>query len=422
MKRVFATLPVAALMGLAALSPAMADDKTPPPPPSWSDTIKFSGFLEAGIQGNPDSPQSGLNWGRLFDDRANTPVLNQANVTLTRPTDPNATGYDVGFILNGLFGTDARYTHFLGEFDRATGAQYQYTPIEADLLVHLPWFTSGGVDAKLGQFPTLLTAEQTPATANPLYSHSYIFNFGAPISHTGLWTITHLNPMIDIYLGVDTGNETTLGSGDNNSAIAGLTGINLTLLDGNITILWLNHMGPENPSDAGLAFNANGAYRFEDTITTVVKYNDETTFTTDLNYIRDNGFKAEAYGVAQYVAYALNDQFTLQLRGELWRDEQGFFVTAFRGPLDPVNALRGIPSAGIITTGHPTTYGEITLGVNYKPPLPSSVPAAFSGILLRPEIRYDTAFGNARPFDVNNAGIGTKSNQLTIGGDIILPF
>ncbi|MGH7001969.1 MAG: outer membrane beta-barrel protein, partial [Stellaceae bacterium] len=154
MSRLFADVTVATIAGLcAALAApiAHAEDK---PPAAWSDTIKFSGFADAGIMGNPDAPQSGLNWGRLFDDRANSPELNQLTLTLARPTDPNVTGYDFGFTLNGLYGSDARYTHFLGEFATATHALLQFTPLEADVLVHMPWFSDAGVDTKIGQFPS----------------------------------------------------------------------------------------------------------------------------------------------------------------------------------------------------------------------------------------------------------------------------
>jgi len=33
---------------------------------------------------------------------------------------------------------------------------------------------------------------------------------------------------------------------------------------------------------------------------------------------------------AQYFTYAVNDWLTLGVRGEIWRDEEGFFVFQFR--------------------------------------------------------------------------------------------
>src|ERR1700737_832850 len=123
-------------------------------PANWSDTLKFSGHIEAGITGNPDDPSNGINFGQLFTDRANRPLLNQILLTGERPLDPKATGYDFGFKLQGMYGSDARYTHFLNEFDRAIRDKNQFDIVEANLVAHLPLLTAGGIDVKLGQYST----------------------------------------------------------------------------------------------------------------------------------------------------------------------------------------------------------------------------------------------------------------------------
>src|SRR5260221_5679790 len=89
-------------------------------PANWSDALKFSGHIEAGITGNPDDPSNGINFGHLFTDRANRPLLNQILLTGERPLDPKATGYDFGFKLQGMYGSDARYTHSFNLFDPVT--------------------------------------------------------------------------------------------------------------------------------------------------------------------------------------------------------------------------------------------------------------------------------------------------------------
>jgi hypothetical protein len=379
---------------------------------SWWKTFAVSGYIDGGIMGNTTGSTSNTNFGRLFDDRANEPELNQLSVLVTRPLDPNADDFDFGFTLQPMFGTDARYTHLLGVFSRSISIVEQVTFIEADVLMHLPWTFKGGTDVKIGIFPSPLSAETTVPSTNPFYSHSYIFNFGVTVAHAGAFTVSHVDPMFDVYLGIDSGNQTTPFR-DNNSSAAGWAGLGINLLGGNLTITGLNHFGPENPTNtvnlSGQVVDAS--WRSESTITTVWKYNDNLTFTTDLNFARDAGFNAAAYGIAQYASYAIDNTYTLQARGELWRDNKGFFAAAFPAPLDAVNALAGRPNGSISLFPHGATYAELTLGVNVKETLPDP----FGGLLIRPEIRYDHS--TAHPF--NN---GRGNNSFTIGTDLILSF
>ena len=381
---------------------------------SWWKSFAISGYADAGIMGNPTGSTGGTNFGRLFDDRPNKPELNQLSVLVTRPLDPNADDFDYGFILQPMFGSDARYTHLLGVFTHATSNIEQFTLIEADALMHLPWTLGGGTDVKIGIFPSPLSAETTVPSNNPFFSHSYIFNFGVTVAHTGAFTVTHATPLIDLYLGIDAGNQTTPWH-DNNGSAAGWAGLGLNLLGGNLTVTWLNHFGPENPtgtlSPAGTL--VDDSWRSESTITTVYKYNDNLTFTTDLNFAHDAGFDASAYGIAQYASYAVNTELTLQARAEIWRDDKSFFAAAFPGNLDAVNALQGLPNTSFTAApfGTGVTYSELTLGLNYK----KSLPDPLGAILIRPEIRYDHA--TTRIF--NN---GRNNDSLTIGADFILSF
>jgi hypothetical protein len=379
---------------------------------SWWKSFAVTGYIDAGIMGNLTGSTGGTNFGRLFDDRPNMPELNQASVLITRPLDPNADDFDYGFILQPMFGTDARYTHLLGVFDHSISNVNQVTFIEADVLMHLPWTLGGGTDVKLGIFPSPLSAETTVPSTNPFYSHSYIFNFGVTVAHTGAFTVTHVSPIFDAYLGIDAGNQTTPFK-DNNSSPGGWAGLGVNLFGGSLTITGLNHLGPENPTNT---VNLNGELvdgemRTESTITTVWKYNDNLTFTTDLNFAHDAGFNASAYGVAQYASFALDTTWTLQARAELWRDNKGFFVAAFPSNLDAVNALAGRPNGSISLFPHGATYSELSLGANYK----LSLPEPLGTLVARPEIRYDHS--TAKVFNK-----GTSGNSFTIGTDLILSF
>lgn len=402
------SLLAASALTVLAATQAFAEDAAPA---KWSDTLKFGVQIDAGITGNAAGPKDNLNFGHLFTDRANEPVLNQTLVTLGRPLDPKATGYDIGFKLQGFYGTDARYTHFLRLFDKTTKGRTQFDVTEASISLHSPGMTEGGIDFQAGLWPTPLGFETIDPSTNPFYSHSYIFNFGLPFKHSGANAIFHVSDMVDVYVAATAGTNTIAGF-DNNQAAGFIVGTKLTLLGGNLTVLALTHNGPENATRA--AKNANSFNRSYNDAVITYKASDALTLTTEFNYVRDDLFRAEAFGLAQYASYTLNDTTTLNLRGEVFRDTRGFFVAAFPTALGPVLAQEGY-AAPSVSYGK-STYGAITVGATYKPALPPSL-GADTSLLLRPELRYDAALNGGPRYNV-----GKDRSAVTIGADAILSF
>src|SRR5260370_34587810 len=189
----------------AQSAPTDQTPATPAAPAAWSDTLKLSGHIEAGITGNVDDPHNQRNFGRLFDDHSNRPVLKQLMLTAERPLDPKATGWDFGFKAQIMYGSDARFTHLFNQLDRVIHDTNQFDIVEAYGSVHVPGIGEGGMDVKLGQVVSPISAESIDASQNSLYSHSYIFNFGVPFKHTRVLTTTHLTGILDLYAGIDTG-------------------------------------------------------------------------------------------------------------------------------------------------------------------------------------------------------------------------
>ncbi|MGH6829940.1 MAG: outer membrane beta-barrel protein, partial [Methylocella sp.] len=93
-------------LGLAGGYARAAELAPMPPPASWWDTLMVSGHIQAGVALNGDNPPDGLNFGHLFTDRANEPLLNQTILTVQRPLDPKATDYDFGFKAQLMYGSD----------------------------------------------------------------------------------------------------------------------------------------------------------------------------------------------------------------------------------------------------------------------------------------------------------------------------
>ncbi len=273
-----------------------------------------------------------------------------------------------GFKFQGMYGTDARYTHFLGELDKVTDAQYQVDIVEAWGLFHTPWLGTGGTDIKIGQYVTPLGNEVIDPRGNFFYSHDYIFNFGLPLKHTGILAETHLTPKVDIYYGVDTGVNTTFGDpGDPNDSASFLGGFGLTLLKGDLTVLALTHIGKALPSEGqvvgGVPFFYNPSVgngpvenRYYGDVVVVYKVNKKLTATYEFNYVEDDtpGFGsdhgAKAWGIADYWVYALTDNVSIGLRSEWFRDNNGAFVGACPGNLDFVKSPRKVRTTAASTS------------------------------------------------------------------------
>jgi hypothetical protein len=374
-----------------------------PPEPRF----KLYGWIDAGFTGNTDAPDDRTNFGHLFTDRANEPMLNQAVITAERALDPSVTGLDWGFKFQFMYGSDARYIHSLGLLDLTTKDIIQPDLVEAYGNLHFPILTSGGVDLKFGKFITLEGAETIDPRTNVFYSHSYIFNFGIPFNNTGLQATVHTTKWLDLYAGVNRGVNTSIK--DNNHSVAFEGGLGLNLLGGNLTALAITHAGPELPGN-------NHDWRYLNDVTAVWKITKALTSITDLNYIYDAFGKGQrGYGVAQYFTYAINDWLSAGVRAEFWRDEEGFFVAQFASQNDFIHLERGDPFTPDVRTvgGGRTTYGELTAGVTIK----LAVPKPLTGLTIRPEVRWDHAFTNTRPFIDSQ-----ERDQVTIGFDAIFQF
>ena len=384
----------------------VAEQKPPEP------RFKLYGWIEAGITGNPDPPVDNHNFGHLLTDRANEPLLNQISIVGERALDPNATGFDWGFKAWFMYGSDSRYTKSLGFMDLTTNERIQPDFPELSASVHIPIPATNGVDVKLGKYQDPESAESLDPRGNVFYTHSYIYNFGVPENDTGILSTLHVNKYLDLYAGINRGVNTSIQ--DNNHSPAFEGGFGLNLLDGNLTVLGLTHAGPENPGD-------NHNWRYLNDITTTWKINKCLTSITDLNLVYDsinNG--TYGYGGAQYFTYAVNDWLQLGIRGEIWRDDKGFYVAQFRANNDFIHFLRGdnlragFPVDPSNLGGGETTYFEVTGGVTIKPPMPKPV----AGLLIRPEVRYDRALTDRfKPFEQNKS-----RDQWTLGLDVVLEF
>ena len=355
--------------------------------------FKLSGWIESGVTANPDNPADRQNFGHLFTDRSNELLLNQAVITAERTLGDSSDEFDWGFKAQLLYGSDARYIHSVGLFDNTQHEIVQPDLVEAWLLLHPPIpSTAGGLDIKAGKFVTLEGAETIDPRPNIFYSHSYIFNFGIPLNHTGVLATFHPIIGLDLCAGVTRGVNTS--ATDNNSSAGFHGGVGLTLLEGKLTAFATTHIGPENAHN-------NHDQRYLNDLVVTWKATDKLTAIIDANFAADESVpgSAKAYGAAAYLAYAVNDWFSLGIREEVFRDEKGFFVGSFADNDDFIDIERG--KTNNIDPGTFFTPGPLN---KLTPPPPSPLPlwkpsgpphspdrAALSpGLVVRPSAFFPT--------------------------------
>ena len=134
------------------------------------------------------------------------------------------------------------------------------------------------------------------------------------------------------------------------------------------------------------------------------------------------------FGVAQYASYTLTDTLTLNGRVELFRDDNNFFVASFSGNNDPVRVAAGpcADSAVVQCLGPPRAAGTHLRRADAGRDLQAdALPAPVTGLLLRPEVRWDHAFTDNDPFNQNPPAFTKRySEQLHLrrrrGADILI--
>lgn len=349
--------------------------------------IRTYGFVEGGFTGRLSGGQKVLP-GRLFDSqRPNNAHLQQLRLTIDRPYDA-AKNFDVGFRWDGMFGGDAQFTRSLGMFPRHEQERNDEYADMPQFYIQT-WTKTGaerGLEVTAGKFVTTHGAEVIDAIGNPLFSHSYLFNYAIPFTHTGAKVAYIVNPQMTVYVAAVEGWDV---GDDNNGSWSEMAGTTLSSKEqtgGHArTTLALNVItGPEQKDDVS-------NYRTVSDLTLTQWWTESLSQTVNFDYGTEQhaaptGGAAKWYGVAHYVTYTCNDYLSPTWRVEWFRDPDG------------------------VRTATAANYYETTFGVTVTP-MPKH--PVFRNLLVRPELRWDCA---------DQPAFGGRFNQLTAGFDIIFRF
>ncbi|MGD0999465.1 MAG: outer membrane beta-barrel protein [Candidatus Brocadiia bacterium] len=354
--------------------------------------LRLWGAAEIGFTGRLTNGESPLPLRDYDAPRPDSLRLNQVQLTLDRPYD-STKSFDFGGRFDLLYGGDARFTHAAGLADHIGGMgndDFQW----ADVLQAYGqlWFKTGsesGLELTFGKFLTLVGSESAEATNNLLYSHSDIYTFLEPTTHTGGVAKYIFSSQVYAYFGIVEGWDVVEDNNTAESYLAGVSWSSKAQVSGHAqTQASLNIItGPERTDD-------NSDCR---TLTDVVinqSWTDKLTESLNFDWLAEENVpgiahkRADAYGAAHYLTYICNDYISGTWRLEEMRDDGGW------------------------RTGVNGDLYESTIGASLTP-APNH--AQLKNLVLRPEFRCDWS-DNPDAF-----GHGHES-QLTLAMDLIYKF
>jgi hypothetical protein len=361
--------------------------------------IDISGHAEVSYTYNFREPADDVNVGRVFDDEHDELILNQIDITVARTLtadDNPITGYSTKWNFGGkmewIYGQDARLIHANGLFDHYVDDESRNQEFDLNQLygeIGAP--IGNGLLFTIGKFNTPIGYELINPTLNPLYSHSYMFGFAIPFTHTGVTAKYSFNENLWVSGGVVRGwDQATEDNNDDPSYLA-TVGYTWARGDANpINIVASMITGPEQT-------DTNGNWRTLFDLIVTHQLSDQLTLGLNADYAYEEdaqltdegaptGAQAQWYGVAGYASYKVSDMFTVNGRAEWFNDKDN---------------VRGLG----------TNVYEATLGVAIKPFASHELG---SNLIFRPEVRYD--YAQEGIFD------GGQEDQVTVAADLIFTF
>jgi hypothetical protein len=369
----------------------------------WNNVgIKIYGWVDVGVNGSTskqtNSPMS-------YDFIPNRPVLDQVVLMVERDPDIEQTKHvDWGFLVNGIYGADYRYTAAKGYFSNQLLQHnniYGWDPTQIYGLIYVPQVAQGML-IKIGRFISPSDIEAQWAPQNYLYSHSLMFTVD-PYTYTGINTTIRLHPQFQFEFGVHGGNDMALWS---NSAQP----------NGSLMMRWVSKDNKESLY-GGVASIGSGQYKngHDDLQQFVVvwglKFSERVHMMTEAYYLWQ--FNAALGGTAIYgpVRYGQGGGEGPIIPGRSEAIGLVNYLQVLCGPKDYISirndALNDVQGQ---RTGFATWYTSHTLGWSHH----------FSDfVLIRPEVRYDHAWNDQNVTPYNG---GTRVYQFTAAMDLCISF
>ena len=344
--------------------------------------VQLGGFVDTTYAYNFNVPQTNTNTLRVFDTRANSFMLNSAELNIKKPVSAES---PVGFRTDLAFGTDAEV---VGSVTTGLGLGTDELDIQQAYVEYLAPI-GNGLDVQVGKFVTLHGAEVIKSKDDWNISRSFLFGYAIPFTHTGIRATYPWSDRFSTVVGVNNGWDLV---DDNNQGKTVELGFSAVPMDK--TSLAVTYMfGAEQA-------NNNGKQRH--LLDLVAGWQPIEPLQLKLNY--DYGWEDDAvafknnavwHGRAGYARYALSDKWAVTVRGEYFND---------------ADAIRTAFNAGINgRAGNHLRLTEWTLTSEYK---------LNAHLIGRVEYRHDWA--SERVFRAHD--VAQRSYQDTVAVEFIAPF
>ena len=403
--------------------------------------LVVGGWLQLGVTYNADAPNNSFNGPVTFGDRSAELQMNQLYFYLQRAVATEGDSWDFGGRFDFMYGSDSIFTQAYGvpSYDVNTGMAMTRSHWDLNLLRNVNRFydialpqlygemyipIGNGLDVKIGHFYTPVGYEVVTAPDNFFYSKPYTFQYGEPFTHTGILGSYTFDKNWSALGGVVTGSATGGWDGGWDQQLGnwdGLGGVTWNTEDKATSVFVSSTYGAisEHSSQTWALYSIVFKHNLLDDLHLVMQHDhgfaDGVLVSNGNNgYVNKN---TQWYGINTYLFYDIQDNLTAGIRGEWFRDQDGFRVCSPGRVAAATNDSYGTPvssaSTALCNPNSGASWYEVTAGLTYKP---------LKWLTLRPNVRYDwvdgkDTAGNAyRPF-----GNG-KDAQFLFSSDAVIVF
>lgn len=392
----------------------------------------------AGITYNAASPDNNFNGPVTFGDRSGEFQLNQLNLFIQRAVATEGDAWDFGGRFDAMFGTDAIFTQAYGvpAYDVNTGLRknrshwdlnflgaddnrfYDIALPQAYLEAYIP--VGNGLNVKAGHFYTPIGYETVPAPDNFFYTHAYTMQYGEPFTHTGFLGNYTVDKNWSVIGGAVTGSATGGWDGGWDQQLgnwAGIAGATWTSNDKGTSANITGTYGgtSEQSSNAWAMYSMVLKHNITDKTHLILQH--DHGYADNVLAPTGAGTDAEWYGINTHIYYDIQDDLSVGMRGEWFRDQNGFRVCSPGRVAAATNDVDGVAAsyaANFLSTCQPASYYAFTVGLNYKPT---------KWLNLRPNVRYDWIDGTIAGTDQSYRPFGNnKMDQFLFSTDFTINF